>query len=42
MHYGVGPIPHVLLVGRDGMIAVVNLRGGRLEAEVWRLLGLKP
>ena len=42
VRYGVGPIPHVLLAGRDGMIAAVNPRGDRLEAEVRRLLGLKP
>ena len=42
VRYGVGPIPHVLLAGRDGMIAAVNPPGDRLEAEIRRLLGLKP
>jgi len=42
VRYGVGPIPHVLLAGRDGMIAAVNPRGERLETEIRRLLGLKP
>jgi len=42
VRYGVGPIPHVLLAGRDGVIAAVNPRGDRLEAEIRRLLGLKP
>lgn len=42
VRYGVGPIPHVLLAGRDGMIAAVNPRGERLETEIRRLLGPKP
>ena len=40
VRYGVQPIPHVLLAGKDGMIAAVNPRGERLESEIRRLLGL--
>jgi thiol-disulfide isomerase/thioredoxin len=40
VRYGVQPVPHVLLVGPDGMIVAVNPSEASLEAEVKRLLKL--
>jgi thiol-disulfide isomerase/thioredoxin len=40
VRYGVQPIPHVLLVGPEGMIVAVNPPEEKLEAEVKRLLKL--
>lgn len=40
VRYGVQPIPHVLLAGKDGRIVAVNPTKEQLEAEVQRLLGL--
>ncbi len=40
VRYGVQPVPHVLLVGPDGMIVAVNPGEENLEAEVKRLLKL--
>jgi len=36
--YGVRAIPAMILIGRDGKVAAVNVRGRRLEAEVAKAL----
>jgi len=36
--YGVRAIPTMILIGRDGKVAAVNVRGRRLEAEVAKAL----
>jgi len=38
VQYGVESIPHTVLIGRDGKIAAVNLRGSALEAAVVKAL----
>lgn len=40
VRYGVQPVPHLLLVGTDGLVVAVNPENERLEAEIRRLLKL--
>ena len=36
--YGVRAIPSLALIGRDGKVAAVNVRGARLAQELDRLM----